>query len=97
MNSRAISSRSSWLDNWNATLISDKPRKPQPVMNYRNRGYVSSSDSEEGTSTSTGGTLMERIVEILKKFGYKDDIDDESEGTKGVIEKGSKRGRLRNE
>ncbi|KAL7153185.1 hypothetical protein ABFS83_04G149200 [Erythranthe nasuta] len=89
INSRVISSRSSWLDNWNATLISDKPRKPQPMMNYRNRGDVSSSDSKEGTSTSTGGTTMERIVEKLKKFDYKDDIDDESEGTKGVIEKGS--------
>ncbi|KAL7105392.1 hypothetical protein ACP275_07G041600 [Erythranthe tilingii] len=88
-NSRAISSRSSWLDNWNATLISDKPQKPQPVMNYRNRGDVSSSDSEEGTSTSTGGSTMERIVEKLKKFGYKDDIDEKSESTKGVIEKGS--------
>ncbi|XP_012834040.1 PREDICTED: uncharacterized protein LOC105954903 [Erythranthe guttata] len=80
---------------WNSLLDGDGSTVKRAVvwlnrlLTTLNRGDVSSSDSEEGTSTSTGGTTMERIVEKLKKFDYKDDIDDESEGTKGVIEKGS--------
>lgn len=86
--SRVVSSHSSWLDSWN---LSTKPiikSKPQAVVNYRNRGDYSSSDAEEGTSTSTGGSTMERIVEKLKKFGYMDDVSEESD-SKNVIEKGS--------
>ncbi|KAL8515640.1 hypothetical protein ACS0TY_014361 [Phlomoides rotata] len=85
---RVISSRSSWLDDWNVTIKPIGGKRPQAVMNYRNRGDVSSSDAEEGTSTSTGGSTMERIVEKLKKFGYMDDVRDVNENG-GAIEKGS--------
>lgn len=86
--SRAISPHSSWLDSWNLSVKPIIKRKPQAVVNYRNRGDYSSSDAEEGTSTSTGGSTMERIVEKLKKFGYMDDVNEESD-KKNVIEKGS--------
>ncbi|XP_042028746.1 CRM-domain containing factor CFM3A, chloroplastic/mitochondrial-like [Salvia splendens] len=86
--SRVISSGRSWLDNWNATGETIGGRRPQAVMNYRNRRDASSSDTEEGTSTSTGGSTMERIVEKLKKFGYMDDVSEEND-KKNVIEKGS--------
>ncbi|KAI3469690.1 hypothetical protein Pfo_026353 [Paulownia fortunei] len=88
-NSRVILSRSCWLDNWNVTAKPNGGKRPEAVVNYRNRGNVSSSDSEEGTSTSSGGTTMERIVEKLKKFGYMDDVSDKNENMGGVIEKGS--------
>ncbi|XP_057771404.1 CRM-domain containing factor CFM3A, chloroplastic/mitochondrial-like [Salvia miltiorrhiza] len=83
--SRVISSRGSWLDSWNVS----GGGRPQAVVNYRHRGDVSSSDAEEGTSTSSGGSTMERIVEKLKKFGYIDDVSEESDDNKNVIEKGS--------
>ncbi|KAH6808964.1 CRM family member 3A [Perilla frutescens var. frutescens] len=86
--SRVISSRSSWLDNWNVSAKPNEGRRPQAVANYRNRGDVSSSDAEEGTSTSSGGSTMERIVEKLKKFGYMDDVSEDND-SKNVIEKGS--------
>lgn len=86
--SGVISSRSSWLDSWNVNVNHSGGRRPQAVANYRNRGDVSSSDAEEGTSTSSGGSTMERIVEKLKKFGYMDDVSEESDN-KNVIEKGS--------
>ncbi|XP_051127724.1 CRM-domain containing factor CFM3A, chloroplastic/mitochondrial-like [Andrographis paniculata] len=87
---RGISSRSSWLDNWNATSKPHGRRKPQEAINYRNRGDVSSSDAEEGTSTSTRGSTMERIVEKLKKFGYIEDVDgDKNREMSGMVEKGS--------
>lgn len=87
-NGRVISARSSWLDDWNVTIKPNGGKRPQAVTNYRNRGDVSSSDSEEGTSTSSGGSTMERIVEKLKKFGYMDDVSDENEN-RVAIEKGS--------
>lgn len=86
--SRVISSRSSWLDSWSVSANPSGGRRPQAVANYRNRGDVSSSDAEEGTSTSSGGSTMERIVEKLKKFGYMDDVSEENDN-KSVIEKGS--------
>lgn len=88
-NSRVILSRSSWLDNWNVTAKPNGGRRPEAAVNYRNRGDVSSSDSGEGTSTSSGGSTMERIVEKLKKFGYIDDFSDKNENVGGAIEKGS--------
>ncbi|KAL3812516.1 hypothetical protein ACJIZ3_013784 [Penstemon smallii] len=87
--SSLISSNNPWLDNWSETHKPNFPKKPQKVVNYRNRGDVSSSDAEEGTSTSTGGSTMERIVEKLKKFGYMDDVSDKNESMERVIEKGS--------
>ncbi|KAK4425560.1 CRM-domain containing factor CFM3A, chloroplastic/mitochondrial [Sesamum alatum] len=87
--SRVISSRSSWLENWDVNSKPNGGRRPQAVVNYRNRGDVSSSDSEEGTSTSSGGSTMQRIVEKLKKFGYIDDDSDRNENMGGGIEKGS--------
>lgn len=87
-NGRVILARSSWLDDWNVTIKPNGGKRPQAVTNYRNRGDVSSSDSEEGTSTSSGGSTMERIVEKLKKFGYMDDVSDENEN-RVAIEKGS--------
>ncbi|KAL0376719.1 UNVERIFIED_CONTAM: CRM-domain containing factor CFM3A, chloroplastic/mitochondrial [Sesamum calycinum] len=85
--SRVILSRSSWLENWDVTSKPNGGRRPQAVVNYRNRGDVSSSDSEEGSSTSSGGSTMQRIVEKLKKFGYIDD-DSNKNGNMKVIEKG---------
>ncbi|KAL0388485.1 UNVERIFIED_CONTAM: CRM-domain containing factor CFM3A, chloroplastic/mitochondrial [Sesamum radiatum] len=87
--SRVILSRSSWLENWDVTSKPNGGRRPQAVVNYRNRGDVSSSDSEEGSSTSSGGSTMQRIVEKLKKFGYIDDDSNKNGNMGGVIEKGS--------
>ncbi|KAG8370335.1 hypothetical protein BUALT_Bualt14G0106100 [Buddleja alternifolia] len=87
--SRMTSSRNSWLDNWNEIPKQNGGKRPEAVVNYRNGGDISSSDSEEGTSTSSGGSTMERIVEKLKKFGYMDDVSDKNENVGAVIEKGS--------
>ncbi|KAL6522713.1 CRS1 YhbY [Orobanche hederae] len=81
--------RSSWLGNWDVTVKPNVVRRPESVVNYRNLEDVSSSDSEEGTSTSSGGSTMQRIVERLKKFGYVDDFSGKNENFKGGIEKGS--------
>ncbi|KAL3626379.1 CRM-domain containing factor cfm3a, chloroplastic/mitochondrial [Castilleja foliolosa] len=86
INNGPILPRSSWLGNWNVTANENVVKRPEPVMNYRNLGDFSDSDTEVGTSTSTGGSTMQRIVEKLKKFGYVDDVSDKNE--KGV-EKGS--------
>ncbi|KAK6161398.1 hypothetical protein DH2020_004779 [Rehmannia glutinosa] len=88
-NGATILSHNSWLDNWTITAKPNCGKKPQAVVNYRNLGDVSSSDSEEGTSTSSGGSTMERIVEKLKKFGYIDDVSDKNENMSRGIEKGS--------
>ncbi|GFP95874.1 chloroplastic group iia intron splicing facilitator crs1 chloroplastic [Phtheirospermum japonicum] len=89
INSGPILPRSSWLDNWNVPANQNVVKRPEPVMNYRNLGDVSGSDSEEGTSTSTGGSTMQRIVEKLKKFGYVDDVSNKNENLGVGIEKGS--------
>lgn len=88
-NSKGAPSRSSWLDSWNVTPESFRRKRPPEALSYRNRGDVSSSDAEEGTSTSTRGSTMERIVEKLKKFGYIDDVGDKNEDVSGGLEKGS--------
>ncbi|KAL6519952.1 CRM-domain containing factor cfm3a, chloroplastic/mitochondrial [Orobanche minor] len=80
---------SSWLGNWDVTVKPNVVRRPESVVNYRNLEDVSSSDSEEGTSTSSGGSTMQIIVERLKKFGYVDDFSGKNENFKGGIEKGS--------
>ncbi|KAL6548336.1 CRS1 YhbY [Orobanche gracilis] len=81
--------RSSWLGNWDVTVKPNVVKRPESVVNYRNLEDVSSSDSEEGTSTSSGGSTMQRIVERLKKFGYVDDFSEKNENFKGGIQKGS--------
>ncbi|PIN08835.1 Poly(A)-specific exoribonuclease PARN [Handroanthus impetiginosus] len=88
-NSRVTLSHSSWLDNWNVSAKPNGGRRPQAAVSYRNRGDVSSSDAEEGTSTSSGGSTMQRIVEKLKKFGYVDDVSDENKNVGGTVDKGS--------
>lgn len=89
--SRVVLSRCSWLDNWNVPAKQASVIRPPAVVDYRNRGDFSSSDSEEGTSTSSGGSTMERIIEKLKKFGYMDDVSDNKNEDlrEGVIERGS--------
>ncbi|KAL2506655.1 CRM family member 3A [Abeliophyllum distichum] len=82
-------SGSSWLDKWNGREKPNGLERPPVVLNYRNSGDVSSSDCEESTSTSSGGSTMERIVEKLKKFGYMDDVSEKNENVGRVIEKGS--------
>ncbi|CAA0806645.1 CRM family member 3A [Striga hermonthica] len=84
-----ILSRSSWLDNWKASSKPNNGKRPEPVVSYRNPGDFSGSDSEESTSTSTGGSTMQRIVEKLKKFGYVDDVSEKEDSNGGGIEKGS--------
>ncbi|EPS65975.1 hypothetical protein M569_08800, partial [Genlisea aurea] len=81
---------SSWMDFWNAVPGTQHVnRKPQAVVDYRNADDVS--DAEEGTSTSTGVSTMQRIVAKLKKFGYLDDdaAADENEAGRQIVEKGS--------
>ncbi|KAL2530353.1 CRM family member 3A [Forsythia ovata] len=82
-------SGSSWLDKWSGREKPNGLKRPPVVLNYRNSGDVSSSDCEESTSTSSGGSTMERIVEKLKKFGYMDDVSEKNENVGRVIEKGS--------
>ncbi|GER56168.1 CRM family member 3A [Striga asiatica] len=84
-----ILSRSSWLDNWKANSKPNNGKRPEPVVSYRNPVDFSGSDSEEGTSTSTGGSTMQRIVQKLKKFGYVDDVCEKKDSNGGGIEKGS--------
>lgn len=90
------SASSSWLDKWNETQKENRPRPPQPVLNYRNSDNASnlgpirikcSAVSRDGGG---GGSTMEKIVEKLKKFGYVDDVKErKEEGVQRVIEKGS--------
>ncbi|KAL3507712.1 hypothetical protein ACH5RR_033094 [Cinchona calisaya] len=65
--------RNSWLDKWDETLKRDKQqKKPQAiVLNYRNRGKASISDCQDSSAIETG-SIKERIVEKLKKFGFLD-------------------------
>lgn len=82
-------SSNSWFDKWNKMDRPNGVRRPPAALNYRNSGDVSSSDCEERTSTSSGGSTMERIVEKLKKFGYIDDVSEKNGNAGRVIEKGS--------
>lgn len=84
---RHVSPSNSWLDKWNEAQKPNWQKRSQSVLDYKNRGEIS--DSEESTSTSTGGSTMERIVEKLKKFGYMDDVSEKDGNVGRVIEKGS--------
>ncbi|KAK4361583.1 hypothetical protein RND71_020535 [Anisodus tanguticus] len=77
---------SSWLGKWNETRNEINPKKPQIVLNYRNNGDTSSSDSEDN---NTSGSTMDRIVEKLKKFGYADEASEKDKMVKRDVEKGS--------
>ncbi|XP_075476272.1 CRM-domain containing factor CFM3A, chloroplastic/mitochondrial [Primulina tabacum] len=84
---RHVSPNNSWLDKWNEAQKPNWQKRPQSVLDYKIRGEIS--DSEESTSTRTGGSTMERIVEKLKKFGYMDDVSEKDGNVGRVIEKGS--------
>ncbi|OVA05323.1 RNA-binding [Macleaya cordata] len=83
-----FSSRS-WIDRWNETHQPNIMKRPQAVLDYKNGGGVSSEDDEDNTSTSTGSSTMEKIVEKLKRFGY---VDDSSERKERVHERVPERG-----
>ncbi|CAK9167943.1 unnamed protein product [Ilex paraguariensis] len=90
-NSIGNSSSTSWLDNWNVTHKQNQLKVPQALTSYRNNEDLSDLEYENGTSDAGSGSTMERIVEKLKKFGY---IDDANENTEKVEERVSEKGSI---
>ncbi|GAB4851002.1 CRM-domain containing factor cfm3a, chloroplastic/mitochondrial [Ancistrocladus abbreviatus] len=85
-----------WLGKWNEPRQQNRPRSPQPAVNYRsNGGLVSLSNSSNVNfdhrtgGDGGGGSTMEKIVEKLKKFGYMDNVNEKENKSERVLEKGS--------
>ncbi|KDP40278.1 hypothetical protein JCGZ_02276 [Jatropha curcas] len=72
-------STSSWFSKWKKPNKENRPKPPQPVLNYR-----------ISNNNDSGGSTMERIVEKLKEHGYIDgDANGKKQKTPERAEKGS--------
>ncbi|KAF3781028.1 CRM-domain containing factor [Nymphaea thermarum] len=75
-NGRTYRTDGGWLEKWGDAQQASVPKKPQPMLDYRD-GEASSDEEDGGGGMGNdleeeSGSTMDRIVEKLKKFGYVD-------------------------